>query len=249
MKFLSPKTVSSIASAIFHFCVFIIILFYFNQKSDLVKKDYIEVGFGGIAETNSPGMPGYGGAQVYNPPSEKKRVTLEEKAKKKLIKNEESLNLSNKKKVETSSLQTNTSKADTITGNTSTSGIMGGFGSGNGGNGQNGSAPAKKGIIIDNDVYYVAVDQMPVPLGGMESINARVVCSPSANNMHGIVYVQAFIDEHGFVRNTSLIKGLGGPCDQAALRAVKETRFEAGKLKGIPVKVQMTIAVRIGNGN
>ena len=249
MKFLSPKTVSSIASAIFHFCIFLIILFYFNQKSDLVKKDYIEVGFGGIAETNSPGMPGEGSAQVYNPPSQKKKVNLKEEIKKKLIKNEESLNISNKKKAETSTLQTNNSKADTITGNTSTSGVAGGFGSNNGGNGQNGSAPAKKGIIINNDVYYVAVDQMPVPLGGMESINARVVCSPSANNMYGTVYVQAFIDEHGFVRKTSLIKGLGGSCDQAALRAVKETRFEAGKLKGIPVKVQMTIAVKIGNRN
>jgi TonB family protein len=57
------------------------------------------------------------------------------------------------------------------------------------------------------------------------------------------VYVLAYIDENGYVRKTVLIKGIGYGCDQSAIRAVGETRFSPGILKGVQVKVQLTIPV------
>ncbi len=246
MKFLSPQNASSVISILFHACLFFIILFYFNQKSDYVKKNYIEIGFGGTMENNSPGMPGSSSEQTYNPPPVKEKIKIKKETEKKTVVKKDVINNRAKKEKQKKTVKIDSTKI--ASSGTTSSGINNteGTGTGNSGNGQSGSAPAKKGINVNNNVYYVAVDQMPVPIGGMESINAKVVCNSSR---HGTVYVQAFIDEHGTVRRVSLIKGLGGPCDEAALRAVRETTFEAGRLRGIPVKVQMTIAVSIGNNN
>lgn len=155
-----------------------------------------------------------------------------------------------KKKKETQT----TASSDSSKGNSSGKLIAGNSGEGSGsgtGNGQPGSGAPKKGLYIPNDIYYVAVDQMPVPIGGMEGINARAFYPPSAkvNNVQGTVYILAFIDERGFVKKISLLKGIGYGCDQSAERAVKETRFEPGEMHGVPVKVQLTIPIKFSSSN
>jgi outer membrane biosynthesis protein TonB len=55
--------------------------------------------------------------------------------------------------------------------------------------------------------------------------------------------VLAYIDENGTVRKVLLSKGIGGEEDAAAMSAVRRTRFRAGRKAGVPVKVQMLVAI------
>ncbi len=258
MKLITSKNLSSSVSIILHAIIFTLFLLYFSQKADTSnKQEYVELGFGGTAETNSPGTPG-GGNEELEPAPQKEKVKVSEKEKPRI--KEESISDKNKKEktVKKPAVSSDTAKGDAsgklIAGNTGSvsGGGAGTGGSGRGsGNGQPGSGPPKKGLYIPNDVYFVAVDQMPVPIGGMEAINARVFYPPAAkaNKIQGTVYILAFIDERGYVRKVSLIKGIGYGCDQAAERAVKDTRFEPGAMHGITVKVQMTIPIEFSSNN
>ncbi len=255
MKLFTSKNLSSSVSIILHAIIFISFLFYLNQKVETNnKQEYVELGFGGTTETNSPGSPGGGREELSPPQKEKVKVKVKEKPKPK----EESLSENSKKEkkvkktIESSDTTKGTSSDKLIAGNTGTgSGSGTGSGGSGNGNGQPGSGLPKKGLYIPNDVYFVAVDQMPVPIGGTEAINARVFYPPAAkaNKINGTVYILAFIDEHGYVRKVSVLKGIGYGCDQAAERAVKDTRFEPGAMHGIPVKVQMTIPIEFSLNN
>ncbi|MFA4924434.1 MAG: TonB family protein [Ignavibacteriaceae bacterium] len=93
--------------------------------------------------------------------------------------------------------------------------------------------------------YYAAVDYMPEPKGGYGTIQSRVVIPDRAkqNNISGKVLVRSYIDEMGKVVRTEIIQGIGYGCDEAAMRAVRNTRFSPGKLGGQYVRVQMIITV------
>ncbi|MFH1194449.1 MAG: energy transducer TonB [bacterium] len=94
--------------------------------------------------------------------------------------------------------------------------------------------------------YLVAVDVMPEPVDGMSGIQRRVVYPASAKNagVEGTVMVKAFVDEKGTVRRVELIKGIGSGCDEAALAAVRSTRFSPGRQDGEYVRVQVSIPVK-----
>ena len=93
--------------------------------------------------------------------------------------------------------------------------------------------------------YFVAVEEMPSVIGGVASIQERIVYPPIAlrAGIEGKVYVLAFVDENGDVTKTKLIKGIGGGCDEAAVKAVKDAKFIPGKQRGKPVKVQVMVPV------
>ena len=87
-----------------------------------------------------------------------------------------------------------------------------------------------------NDTYYVAVEEMPEPIGGIAAIQKNIKYPEIAKRagIEGRVYIQAFIDENGNVTKTTVLKGIGAGCDEAAINAIK---------KGKPVKVQVSVPV------
>ena len=93
--------------------------------------------------------------------------------------------------------------------------------------------------------YFVAVEEMPEPIGGIQAIQSKIVYPEIARRagVEGKVYVLAFVDENGTVTNAQIIKGIGAGCDEAALNAVKQTKFKPGKQRGVPVKVQVSIPI------
>ncbi len=136
-------------------------------------------------------------------------------------------------------------KSDRQQGNTGGSGTGTGNGGTGSGNGINLGIPSPPKPKVD-DVYFVAVDEMPEPIGGIEKIISQLHLSPGTKN-GGTVFVLAFIDENGSVRKTLLTKGIGSMFDEAALRAVSMTRFKPGKDHGKYVKVQVQIPVPVNN--
>jgi len=96
-----------------------------------------------------------------------------------------------------------------------------------------------------DETYYVAVDIMPEPFGGMEKLQQNVNYPDEARKegIVGKVIVKAFINENGEVARAEIVKGLGYGCDEEALWVVKSTRFRPGKKNGKSIKVQLTIPV------
>lgn len=93
--------------------------------------------------------------------------------------------------------------------------------------------------------YFVAVEEMPEPIGGIQAIQSKIVYPEIAKRagVEGRVYILAFVNEHGNVTKAEVIKGLGAGLDEAALDAVKQTKFKPGKQRGVPVKVQVSIPI------
>lgn len=93
--------------------------------------------------------------------------------------------------------------------------------------------------------YFVAVEEMPEPIGGIAAIQRKVVypAIASAAAVEGRVIINAFVDEYGNVTNTEVVKGIGYGCDEAAIDAIKSTKFKPGKQRGKPVNVRITIPI------
>ncbi|MEX2090159.1 MAG: energy transducer TonB, partial [Bacteroidota bacterium] len=62
--------------------------------------------------------------------------------------------------------------------------------------------------------------------------------------IQGRVFVLAFVNEVGHVVKAEVQKGIGGGCDEAAVKAVMESKFHPGKQRGKAVKVRVSIPVR-----
>ncbi len=108
-----------------------------------------------------------------------------------------------------------------------------------------------KGIIsnknkhIRKDILICNVDICPSPIGGKKVIQDRVIYPKAAKlyGLEGVVSIIATIDVEGFVTRTNVIKSLGLGCDEAAVDAVKKTRFLPGHDKGKIVESQLTINI------
>jgi protein TonB len=99
--------------------------------------------------------------------------------------------------------------------------------------------------VEEEPTYFVAVEEMPAPIGGILGIQKKIVYPEIAKRagVEGKVYVLAFVDESGTVTKAQIIKGIGAGCDEAALDAVLKTKFTPGKQRGKPVKVQVSIPI------
>lgn len=93
--------------------------------------------------------------------------------------------------------------------------------------------------------FFVAVEEMPEPIGGIEGIQKKIIYPEIAKRagVQGRVYVKAFVDESGVVKKAEVLKGIGAGCDEAAVAAVMKTRFKPGKQRGKPVRVQVSIPI------
>jgi protein TonB len=105
--------------------------------------------------------------------------------------------------------------------------------------------PPPKEEIEEEPTYFVAVEEMPSPIGGIKAIQEKIFYPEIAKRagVEGKVYILAFVNEQGEVTKAQVIKGIGAGCDEAALNAVLKTRFTPGKQRGKPVKVQVSIPI------
>lgn len=104
---------------------------------------------------------------------------------------------------------------------------------------------AKKQEIDEEPEVFIAVEEMPELIGGLESIQRSVIYPEIAKKagIEGRVFVQFIIDEKGNVVNPVVLRGIGGGCDEAALEAVKKAKFKPGKQRGRAVRVKYSIPI------
>lgn len=95
------------------------------------------------------------------------------------------------------------------------------------------------------DGFFILVEQMPELIGGLASLqnNVRYPERALRANIQGRVYVQFIVNERGEVENPHVIRGIGGGCDEEAIRVVSQARFKPGMQRGRPVRVQYNLPV------
>ena len=105
----------------------------------------------------------------------------------------------------------------------------------------------------DEAEIFVVVENPPILIGGIASVQSNIVYPPLAlqAGIEGRVIVQFIIDKNGQVLHPTVIRGIGGGCDEEAVRAVLKAKFQPGLQRGRPIAVRYTLPItfRINSKN
>jgi protein TonB len=97
----------------------------------------------------------------------------------------------------------------------------------------------------EEEDFFVVVEQMPQLKGGMAKLQGSVKYPEMARKagIEGRVTVQFIVNEQGKVENAQVVRGIGGGCDEEALKAIRAAEFEPGMQRGRPVRVQYALSI------
>lgn len=93
--------------------------------------------------------------------------------------------------------------------------------------------------------FFVVVEKMPELIGGLAELQRGIKYPEMARKagIEGRVFVQFIVNERGEVENPRVIRGIGGGCDEEALKAIQNARFIPGLQRGRPVRVQYNLPI------
>ncbi len=88
----------------------------------------------------------------------------------------------------------------------------------------------QKELRRNRDLFLCEVETCPRPAGGMEAVQENLTYPEYAKlyGLEGKVSLIATIGIRGEVKDVKLVKGIGLGCDEAAIEAVKNTKFLPG---------------------
>ncbi len=111
-------------------------------------------------------------------------------------------------------------------------------------------------LPIDKEVkgstmVFTMVEQMPEFVGGEKArgvffvSNLNYPAKARENGISGTVYISFMVDTKGNVSDVKVLRGIGGGCDEEAVRMIKLTsgKWKVGMQNGKPVKVLMNLPV------
>ncbi len=109
---------------------------------------------------------------------------------------------------------------------------------------------SKNDTLIDEKVYdYVA--HKPEPVEGLPTLMKYIVSNinypqeAQANQIGGTVLIRFIVSKDGSIIEPKILRGIGGGCDEEALRVVKTiTKFIPGKIDGEPVNSLFTLPIK-----
>jgi protein TonB len=111
--------------------------------------------------------------------------------------------------------------------------------------------PEKPKVVeVEEPDFFVVVEDMPEYPGGEQAMykwlgkNIKYPQVAKENGIEGKVFVRFIVDQTGKVKDAQVVRGIGGGCDEEALRVVNQMPdWKPGKQRGKPVKVQFTIPI------
>lgn len=95
-------------------------------------------------------------------------------------------------------------------------------------------------------IKFIPYDEPPVIIGGIESLRRNIIYPEIAKEagIEGTVIVQAFINKNGIVEDVVVVKGVPKTgLDEAAVEAIKKTRFKPAKQRDTNVGVWYSIPI------
>ncbi len=112
------------------------------------------------------------------------------------------------------------------------------------------AVPAEDRIGGESEIFVV-VEEMPSFPGGDKALmrflsdNLRYPSLALESRIQGLVVVQFIIDEQGKISAPTILRGIGGGCDEEAIRVINlMPAWKPGKQRNRPVKVRYNLPVR-----
>jgi periplasmic protein TonB len=115
-------------------------------------------------------------------------------------------------------------------------------------------APITMGVAeeeIEEDVIFTVVEDQPQFPGGESarvkflSDNLRYPTMAREAGIQGTVFVTFVVERDGSVTDVRVLRGIGGGCDEEAVRVVQNMpRWQPGRQRGQPVRVQFNMPIR-----
>jgi TonB family protein len=106
-------------------------------------------------------------------------------------------------------------------------------------------------ILYSDSLVYLVVEEMPVFSGGEKALfsfianNIKYPEVALKKGIQGNVYVSFVVDTMGALTKLEVIRGIGGGCDEEAIRVIKMLpNFSPGKQRGRKVNVYYNIPVK-----
>jgi TonB family protein len=105
--------------------------------------------------------------------------------------------------------------------------------------------------LADNSDIFVVAESMPEFPGGQTGLYkflANNIVYPTMareTGNQGRVFVTFVIEKNGSITDIKIRRGIGGGCDEEAIRVVKEMpKWKPGKQRGKPVRVQFNLPIK-----
>ncbi len=106
-------------------------------------------------------------------------------------------------------------------------------------------------VPVDFISVFTIIESMPEYPGGMGKLmsflakNLKYPLLAKQKGIQGSVYVQFVIEADGSISNLKVLRGIGGGCDEEAMRVVsKMPKWTPGKQKGKPIRVSYNLPVK-----
>ena len=103
--------------------------------------------------------------------------------------------------------------------------------------------------VVEQEIFQI-VEEMPAFPGGeaklMEYVGKNIKYPQIAREtgIQGRVFIGFVVEPDGSVSNVKLLRGIGGGCDEEAMRVVKSMpKWKPGKQRGKAVRVKYTVPV------
>jgi periplasmic protein TonB len=102
-----------------------------------------------------------------------------------------------------------------------------------------------KPISPADEEYLINVEKQAAPVDGLNGIYKKLVYPKFAmvSKTEGKVYLLLFINEKGDVDEVKLVKGIGGGCDEEAIKVLQKTKFIPAVQAGANVKSKLPLAI------
>jgi periplasmic protein TonB len=105
-------------------------------------------------------------------------------------------------------------------------------------------------LLFPEYIGYVAFQTMPELVGGLDSLQSRLVYPEEAmkKNIEGKVYILLAVDTSGNQLCARVIKSLGYGCDEEALRLIQTAKFfpgiHMGKTRTMTVSIPIVFSLK-----
>ena len=105
--------------------------------------------------------------------------------------------------------------------------------------------------VVDEKQIFVVVESMPTYPGGqaelMRYLHSQIKYPALAkeSGISGRVFVSFVIERDGSVTDITILRGIGGGCDEEAIRVVKSMpKWNPGTQRGQPVRVRFNLPIK-----
>lgn len=120
------------------------------------------------------------------------------------------------------------------------------------------AAPVIEEEKEDPHQVFIVVEETAAPIGGLPAFydyvkdNMKYPAPAKRMDIEGKVFVQFIVEKDGSITDVQAIKGIGGGCDEEAVRVVKNApSWKPAKQRGKPVRQRMVLPItfKLANKN